>query len=56
MSAMAGETTAAAAERAAGQPAVGLAGIAIVGAVFALLGVVWEPQLSLLVIGPISLF
>jgi hypothetical protein len=53
-----GEVMAAAAPAAvpARQPGVGVAGLVIVGAVFALLGTVWEPEFSLLVIGPISVF
>lgn len=53
-----GEVMAAAAPAAvpARQPGVGVAGLVIVGVVFALLGMVWEPQFSLLVIGPISVF
>lgn len=38
------------------QPALGIAGLLIVAGVFAILGMVWAPQVSLLIIGPISVF
>ncbi len=38
------------------QPTVGIAGLILVAIVFAVLGIVWSPQTSLVVLGPISTF